>query len=430
MNPQIELLEQAEASVLAAALASESHTARVVATLDEQDFRREGHRSLFRAVAACARDGRYGTVEVTSWLIDHNLIGQVGGPAEVSRLGTRSTAGFDGRLGRVQSARRRRKLLEAANSLVDAATDWQTSDDELRQLVVGTLLDAEASAGTAQVVTASDLKSEVYNILQAGTSSRAVSTGWKQLDRHYRPAPGRWTLVGGIPGHGKSTVLDALVHNLAVQHGWRTFIVSPEKQPIEQHVAQLIQLQAGRPILQRGVPAAGDDIDGAFGWVDDHFSWLELGDDGRDVGSLLAMARLEHARRPFQGMVVDPWNELDHSRDRNLSETEHISQSLTRIREFARRLDVHVWLVAHPTKMTAHGDGMYPVPTPYDVSGSAHWRNKADNALAVWRDPRSPGSPSQVHVQKVRFQPDDGREGIVELSFDASTGRFEDRSPV
>ena len=250
------------------------------------------------------------------------------------------------------------------------------------------------------------------------------------MDRCYRPAPGRWTLVGGIPGHGKSSLLDALLFNLADVNGWRTLICSPEKQPLALHMAQLTQLKLGRPILNRARDTTGPDVDAAVDWVDEHFGWVELGDDGYDVASLLALARLEHMQRPFDGLVIDPWNELDHSRERALSETEHISQSLTRIRAFARKLDVHVWLVAHPTKMQKGNDGRYPVPRPYDVSGSAHWLNKADNALAVWRDHDDPAAGTQVHAQKVRFQPDDGSEGMTVLHFDTSTGRFEERSPV
>jgi hypothetical protein len=42
-----------------------------------------------------------------------------------------------------------------------------------------------------------------------------------------------------------------------------------------------------------------------------------------------------------------------------------------------------------------------PVPTPYDISGSAHWRNKADNCLTLWRDEKEPDRPVQLHVQKI-----------------------------
>jgi twinkle protein len=34
------------------------------------------------------------------------------------------------------------------------------------------------------------------------------STGWETLDEYYTVVPTRWTLVTGIPAHGKSELLN------------------------------------------------------------------------------------------------------------------------------------------------------------------------------------------------------------------------------
>jgi twinkle protein len=89
----------------------------------------------------------------------------------------------------------------------------------------------------------------------------------------------------------------------------------------------------------------------------------------------------------------------------------------------------HLWLVAHPTKLTKDPkQGTYPVPTLYDISGSAHFRNKADMGLSVWRDVMNEHSPTEVHVQKVRFR-ECGRIGKCELYFDVVSGRFTETVP-
>jgi twinkle protein len=83
-----------------------------------------------------------------------------------------------------------------------------------------------------------------------------------------------------------------------------------------------------------------------------------------------------------------------------------------------------VWVVAHPTKLQKDRQtGIYPVPTPYDVSGSAHWRNKADNCIAIYRDVTDEGAPVQVHVQKIRKKAN-GRVGMVEFDYDRISGRY------
>jgi len=59
------------------------------------------------------------------------------------------------------------------------------------------------------------------------------------------------------------------------------------------------------------------------------------------------------------------------------------------------------------------------------VSGSAHWYNKADNIITVWRDtaPEQETQDVQIHVQKIRFK-NVGRPGLVTLKFDRITGRY------
>jgi twinkle protein len=63
------------------------------------------------------------------------------------------------------------------------------------------------------------------------------------------------------------------------------------------------------------------------------------------------------------------------------------------------------------------------IPTMYDISGSAHFRNKADAGITVWRDLSDSSQPSQVHIQKVRFA-ETGQLGMVEFTYDPATGRY------
>jgi twinkle protein len=59
----------------------------------------------------------------------------------------------------------------------------------------------------------------------------------------------------------------------------------------------------------------------------------------------------------------------------------------------------------------------------YDISGSAHWYNKADNGIVVYNDIDEDDDIVQIHVQKVRFR-DTGRPGIAKLCYNAITGDY------
>ena len=56
-------------------------------------------------------------------------------------------------------------------------------------------------------------------------------------------------------------------------------------------------------------------------------------------------------RYGIRGLVIDPYNELDHQRPLHMTETEYVSQMLTKIKRFAQHNEVHVWFVAHPRQL-------------------------------------------------------------------------------
>jgi twinkle protein len=49
---------------------------------------------------------------------------------------------------------------------------------------------------------------------------RGYKTGWSALDAYYTCRPGEVTVITGIPGSGKSNLIDCLDVNLALLHGW------------------------------------------------------------------------------------------------------------------------------------------------------------------------------------------------------------------
>jgi twinkle protein len=170
-----------------------------------------------------------------------------------------------------------------------------------------------------------------------------------------------------------------------------------------------------------------NELESAMQWVNEHFAWIMPGsEDDWTVEKILTAAGQLCLRRGIRGLVIDPWNELEALRPSGISETEYISQCLKRIRIFARQRRVHVWIVIHPQKLYRNDAGKYPVPTLYDCAGSAHWRNKADNGICVWRDLSGADSAEvQIHVQKIRFR-QVGRRGMAQLYYEPVCAMYSD----
>lgn len=140
---------------------------------------------------------------------------------------------------------------------------------------------------------------------------------------------------------------------------------------------------------------------------------------------VLDVARAAVLRHGIRGLVIDPYNELDHQRPAHMSETEYVSQMLTRVKRFAQAAGVHVWFVAHPRQLQQwRGEA----PGLYDISGSAHFVNKADNGIVVHRN-RDPDADNrdavQILVRKVRNKLA-GTIGDAELRYVRANGRYLD----
>jgi twinkle protein len=205
---------------------------------------------------------------------------------------------------------------------------------------------------------------------------------------------------------------------------WGVF--SAESLPHELHIADLMEQYVRKPFNDGYLPRISPaERDAALKFIDAHFTYIAPPEEQETVERILACAQRLCDAKKLDGLVIDPWNELNHAwHERGLTETEYISRMLKNIRRFAAQWQVHVIVVAHPMKLTKDRSGNYPVPTPYDVSGSAHWRNKADCALCVWRDESRPGE-TVIFVQKVRRK-FVGRIGRADLRYDAATGTFAD----
>lgn len=268
----------------------------------------------------------------------------------------------------------------------------------------------------------SDVDSEFETLYTFGLQ-RGYSTGFPSLDDFYTIKPGQWTITTGIPNHGKSNFLDHLLVNMAALHNWKIGLFSPENQPIERHFVSLAEKFIGQGFMGRQKMSV-EDKNSAKTFVQEHFKTILPEDDSNwSIDGILEFAKVLVYRYGIRGLLIDPWNELDHTRTSGMTETEHISRALTKIRRFARIYDVHVWIVAHPTKLYRDADGQYPVPTLYDINGGAHWRNKADNGIVIWRNVGAIDEDIvDIHIQKIRFK-EVGRVGKISLRIEPYSGR-------
>lgn len=289
------------------------------------------------------------------------------------------------------------------------------------------VIDAAEPWPIVDIYSVKDYASEVFKLYN-NEYEPPLSTGFSNLDEHMKVRTGDISVVTGIPNSGKSEFMDALMLNMVNNHKWKFAVCSFENPP-KYHIAKLCEKVVGAPFhndLMGRQRISQTELQTAMTKLNSSVKFIRCDNpDDRPptVDWIIDRAKNLVRQVGINGLIIDPYNEIESTRTNNLSETEFISLLLSKLKRFAQTYDVHVWIVAHPRKMNAI-DGVIPVVGLYDISGSAHWANKADLGWCVTRDRANPNLPVEVHVLKVRFKECGTSGGVARFSWDKASGRY------
>lgn len=243
---------------------------------------------------------------------------------------------------------------------------------------------------------------------RGSVAKQSFGVDWWEFDQIFKFYPGQFVVVTGIAGSGKSTFILNLLLRLAHQHGTKSFLYVPENEAylheklrgIWANDATFDYFASQQCQVQSAVPAHVDEPAHTMHWVLDQAAAAVHG-DGIDV------------------VMIDPWNELDRAKPRDMLMSDYIGECLMQIKTFCRSLSTIVIVVAHPTKAVNESGGR--VPTLGDIEGSMNWFNKCDNGLIVVR--HTERDSARVISAKVR-EIGAGRRGVCHFDVDAATGIF------
>ena len=288
--------------------------------------------------------------------------------------------------------------------------------DRLRELV-----ETAPAMPIEGVYTLVDKLAELRHLYECGFETGKL-IGLGGLDRLYSVAPGQLTIVTGHPGQGKSHLVDYFLVRLAMSHEWRCAIFSPENLPLEGHMARYIEKMYCEPFGDTGADSrmSWDRVASLADVASDFFYWIAPNEDeAPTIDLVLAKAAALVTQKGIRALLIDPFNELESARPQHQTETEYIGDVLRRIKAFARKRGVHVFVVVHPAKQYRARDGSMPEMSLYDIAGSAHFYNKCDAGLIVYRTENT----IRIVVAKVRFR-EIGCRGETYVVYDSVTGCY------
>jgi twinkle protein len=273
--------------------------------------------------------------------------------------------------------------------------------------------------------TARELTKETDHLFENGIDKGAYP-GFKGLSELYNVKKGCTTYVGGIPSHGKSTVLMEILMSLSELHEWKHAMFSPETGTPSDIIAELAHKYIRKSFDKGPYQMTIKEKYAADAFLSEYFYIMTPPENKMSVEDLLSIALEIKQKHGLDSFSIDPFNELSHNYDKHGGrEDKYLEYILGRLRRFAREHDVHVFVVAHPRTLRPV-DGVYLPPTAFELSGGAAWYAKAETILCVHR-PDQTSAKVEIHVQKAKPK-QIGRKGMVELYWDWQKSRYYERS--
>jgi len=246
------------------------------------------------------------------------------------------------------------------------------------------------------VTTFRDIEDEITDFVRNGFKP-GFQVGLSNFDDIFSTYTGQFITVTGIPSSGKSDFVDRMVVGYNRNYEWKTAFASPENQPTYLHAHKLMRKCWG------GMPTAADIYSDRWNQIADHCNtnFFHIDMERYTLEAVLKKGAELVKRKGIKCLVIDPFNKVrsnDQSGDVNVYTLEY----LQKIETFAKKYDVLVIVVAHPTKMYKDGNGKIEEPTMYNIKGGGEWYDASYHGLLVHRDYEA--KTVKCKVLKVKFQ--------------------------
>jgi twinkle protein len=242
------------------------------------------------------------------------------------------------------------------------------------------------------------------------------------VSERFKPYRGSFTVITGVPGHGKSTIINTVIARMVKQYGLKAAMGSFEAAPVPFLRDHLRTFHARRPPEL----ASAHAIATADAWIEDNFVFIDQDpvDDSEDIDLEWIIEKTEEVviRDGIDILLIDPYNEIEHKKLANETETEYVSRAIRLLKRLARRRQIMVFMVAHPVKMGGGKDGISK-PNLYDISGSANWYNKVDFGIVIWRDNLG-SSTIEWDQKKCKHHHFAGTPGVISLVYNPQCADF------
>lgn len=292
------------------------------------------------------------------------------------------------------------------------------------------------------IYTAYELLQEVLALYNDGYP-KVHESGLKNFDEYFKLVPGELTIITGAPGSGKSTFWNELIQRYAYFHGLKAGVLSWEQQPIRFYFNNALTRMYNKRVLEANEwqkpynmeRMTVKEIHEGMAYLSSYFQYFKCHGTHYTIKEICLKMKELVRKFGINIMCIDPFTHISKA-DKGtaaVTDTDYIGEALVRLNETSKELNVHTFLIAHPTKnlskpfsyVDEFGDKQTTYfASKYDVSGSANFLNVTDNFLSIGRHPVT--AEVLIFIEKIRNQQFAGKLGSTQVVYTPHNGRYMD----
>ena len=421
--------QEAEVSVLGAILLSEQALDGLLidVKLKPEDFYRERHRQIFRAMIRLKEKAEPEPVDaltVCDELTRSGELEEAGGTAYVHSLPTLVPAAANARhYGRiVKEHAMLRRLLDTTRGIQEDVYGFAGEPHELLERAEASLYkiahdDRSGDVRTIEAVLHDEL-AKLEKVSREGVAVTGTPSGFKDIDELTGGfQPGNLIVLAARPAMGKSALVTNIAQNAAVDHGHAVAMFSLEMSETElaqRFIAAEAKLNGDdlrkgrvRPDRWPKVVKATEKLHAAPLFIDDS---SDLG-----VMELRAKARRLHARQDL-GLVIVDYLQLMRPEPGADSRVEQVGQISRGLKLLARELNIPVIAVSQLSRAVESRPDKRPLLS--DLRESGNIEQDSDLVMFIYRDEYYNDSTDEPGVAEVKVAKHrNGPVGTVKLTF-------------
>jgi len=257
---------EAEQSVIGSMIIDKSAIAKSLEKLNDEDFYRDGHKVIFKAIREMfSQDMAGGLVTLLEYLKSTDNLDKAGGVTYISEISSSviTTANLEAYIKIVEDKSLLRKLIKSSTAIIEESYNKQDKVDDVLDLAQKKIFDLAEKQGSNDYEPLSTVLErgfiEIERLFNNKGSITGVGSGIRDLDAKTSGfQKGDMVLIAARPSMGKTTFSLNIAENAALREGKSVVIFSLEM-PKEQLAYKLLCSEANVDMLKLRTGNLDDD---------------------------------------------------------------------------------------------------------------------------------------------------------------------------